>query len=90
MTCCSPRAPRATVSDEVFANLNDRGEGPVDGFEQNRLRLALGANFVGGVRLEGGYEWQRAAQRSGSDIDRHVFFLTFSGNPARYRERVGG
>ena len=25
-----------TASEEVFVNLTDKGEGPVDGFEQNR------------------------------------------------------
>ena len=78
------------ASEEVFANLNDRGEGPVHGLEQSRLRLAAGANLVAGIRIEAGYEWHLSKGRSREDIHRRVFFIEFSGNPIRYRERVGG
>ena len=66
------------ISDEVFTNLNDRGAGPVSGFEQNRLRLAAGARFLGRLRAESGYEWQYAESRTGSAVNRHVFFIELS------------
>jgi hypothetical protein len=63
------------LSDEVFANLNDRGEGPVHGFEQNRLRAAVGSRLFGRVRAETGYEWQYVDRRSGGFVNRHVFLI---------------
>jgi hypothetical protein len=77
------------VSNEVFANLNDRGSGPVYGFEQNRLGLASGKTIVPGIRAEFGYEWQHSAGRDREDIERHVFFLTLSGAPQTFREGRG-
>jgi hypothetical protein len=66
------------ASDEIFVNLNDDDEGPVDGFEQNRLRLGVGRHFFGRLRVEGGYEFQYAKRRSQPDALRHVVFLEFS------------
>lgn len=65
------------VSDEVFANVNDRGEGPVSGFEQNRLRFAVGG-ILGRLRAESGYEWQYVESRTGPARNVHVFFVEFS------------
>ena len=59
----------------LFTNLNDRGEGPVDGFEQNRLRAAIGSRLFGRIRAETGYEWQYADRRSGGFVNRHVFLI---------------
>jgi len=66
------------ASDEVFANLNDDDEGPVDGFEQNRLRLGVGRHVFGRLRVEGGYEFQYARRRTNPNEFRHVVFLEFS------------
>ena len=66
------------ISDEVFSNMNDRGEGPVDGFEQNRLRGAVGSRLFGRIRAESGYEWQYADRRSGGFENRHVLFIEFA------------
>jgi len=66
------------ASDEVFANLNDDDEGPVDGFEQNRIRLGVGRHFFGRLRVEGGYEFHYAKRRSNPNEFRHVAFLEFS------------
>jgi hypothetical protein len=66
------------ASDEIFANLNDDDEGPVDGFEQNRLRLGVGRHFFGRLRVEGGYEFHYAKRRSNPNEFRHVAFLEFS------------
>ena len=65
------------LSDAVFANLNDEGEGPVYGFEQNRLRFALGAQFFERLRVEGGYEYQYVTSRSG-DTNTHTFVIEVS------------
>jgi hypothetical protein len=65
------------LSDEAFANLNDRSAGPVSGFEQNRLRAAVGVRFLGRVRAESGYEWQYAERRDARAVNRHVFFVSF-------------
>jgi hypothetical protein len=66
------------ASDEIFANLNDDDEGPVDGFEQNRLRLGVGRHVFGRLRVEGGYEFQYARRRTNPNEFRHVVFLEFS------------
>ena len=65
------------VSEEVFVNLNDDDEGPVEGFEQNRLRLGLGRR-LGRLRVEGGYEFQYARRRADPNVFRHIVFLEFS------------
>jgi hypothetical protein len=68
----------AALSDEVLANLNGRGAGPVYGFEQNRLRFAVGARFFERLRVESGYEFQIVESRSsGTSID-NVFLVEFS------------
>ena len=66
------------VSNEVFVNLDDRGEGPVSGFEQNRLRFAVGGPLHRRLRVESGYEWQYVERRSNEPQHRHVFFVEFS------------
>jgi hypothetical protein len=67
------------LSDEIFTNLNDQGSGPVDGFEQNRLRVAVGGvRFLRRRRAECGYEWQHALGRSRLVENRHVFLIEFS------------
>ena len=66
------------ASEEVFVNLNDDDAGPLDGFEQNRLRLGLGRRFFGRLRAEGGYEFQYARRRADPGVFRHVFFLELS------------
>jgi len=66
------------ASEEVFVNLNDDDEGPVDGFEQSRLRLGVGRHLFGRLRVEGGYEFQYAKRRTSPNEFRHVAFLEFS------------
>jgi hypothetical protein len=66
------------ASDEVFVNLNDDDEGPLDGFEQNHLRLGVGRHVFGRLRVEGGYEFQYVRRRSDPNEFRHVVFLQFS------------
>ncbi len=66
------------ASDQVFVNINDDDQGPVEGFEQNRFRLGVGRHVFGRLRVEGGYEFQYARRRSNPDEFRHVAFLEFS------------
>lgn len=68
------------ASEEVFANLNDKGEGPVDGFEQNRVRAGAGWRF-GKARVEAGYEWQYGRRRGAPWLHRHVLFVEFTYSP---------
>jgi hypothetical protein len=76
------------ASEEIFANLNDGGEGPVDGFEQNRLRLGIGRYVFPRLRVEGGYEFQFARRRANPDEFRHVLFLEFSLSTGHRRGNV--
>ena len=66
------------ISDEVLANVNDRGEGPTYGFEQNRLRFALGGRFWDRLRVESGYEYQYVVSRSGPATNTHTFIIELS------------
>jgi hypothetical protein len=69
-----------TASEEVFVNLNDKGEGPVGGFEQNRVRAGAGWR-LGRARVEAGYEWQYGRRRSEPWLHRHVVFVEFTFSP---------
>ncbi len=69
-----------SASEEVFVNLNDQGEGPVDGFEQNRVRAGAGWQ-LGKARVEAGYEWQYGRRRSAPWLHRHVLFVEFTFSP---------
>ena len=66
------------ISDEVLTNINNQGEGPISGFEQNRLRAAIGTRLLGRLRVESGYEWQYAERRNRSSVNRHVFVVELS------------
>ncbi len=77
------------LSDEIFANVNDRGSGPPSGFEQNRLRTTIGRYVVPGIRAEFGYDWQISAGRDRDEVHRHVLFVNFFAMPARYRAGRG-
>jgi hypothetical protein len=68
----------AAISDEVMANLNDYGTGPVSGLEQNRLRFAVGVPFLERLRVESGYEWQYIERRDSSARHFHVFVVEFT------------
>ncbi len=70
-------------SNEVFVNLNSKGEGPVDGFEQNRISGALGVHLGVHLRMEAGYMWRYKDQRDKTNRSDHVitvrFFINTSG-----------
>ena len=66
------------LSNEVFANMNERSEGPGQGFEQNRLRFALGGEPLKWLKVESGYEYQYSESRSGIGTNIHMYFVEFS------------
>ena len=72
-----PSSLYLAASDEIFLNLNDRGEGPSQGFEQNRVRAALGWTWQR-ARVETAYEWHINAGRGRSNQDLHVFAIELS------------
>jgi hypothetical protein len=66
------------ISNEVLTNLNEQDSGPSAGFDQNRLRFALGVRFLERLRIETGYEWQTLGSSSGEISHAHVFVVEFS------------
>jgi len=78
-----------TVSNEIFVNLNDRGSGPPQGFEQNRLRVAPGYAIMPGLRVEFGYEWHLVGRREQATDTRHVLFINLMAAPEDYRAGRG-
>jgi hypothetical protein len=72
-------SPWALVgSEEVFVNLNSQGEGPVGGFEQNRLYGGLGFRVTEQLRLEGGYQWEYKENRGSESENVHAILVGFS------------
>ncbi len=63
------------ASNEVFVNLNDKHEGPVHGYEQNRLFAGIGVRLGRYMRAELGYLWRNEDTRSSSQND-HVINLS--------------
>lgn len=61
-------------ANEVFVNLNDRGQGPKQGFEQNRLGAGLGFHLGPHVRAEVGYQWRYLDGRS-ADRNDHILAI---------------
>ena len=56
----------------VRFNLDNKGEGPVSGFEQSRIYAALGRHFGDYVQFECGYLWRYEEERSGIDRNDHA------------------
>jgi hypothetical protein len=63
-------------SEAARFNLNDQGEGPVQGFEQNRIYFGVGYR-TGIARIEFGYLWRYELSRSGPDTSDHVLRFQF-------------
>ncbi len=68
-------------------NLDNKGQGPVSGFEQSRIYAALGRHFGDRVQGEFGYLWRYERERTSEDKSDHVlhFQLVFNNRvkPAR-------
>jgi len=56
-----------SASEEARFNLENKGSGPVAGFEQSRAYLGLGRHTDEAVRLELGFLWRYERERQGPD-----------------------
>ena len=65
------------ASEAVRFNLDDKGEGPVEGFEQNRLYFGMGFAISDRLNLETGYLWRYERQRVGENLSDHVIRVQF-------------
>jgi hypothetical protein len=65
------------VTNEIFFNLNDQGEGPVLGFEEDRLFGGVGYHFGPHLRAEMGYMWRPARSRTGPTVSNHIAAVNF-------------
>ena len=61
-----------TSFGELRFNLDDKGEGPVDDFEQSRIFAGLGRHLGDRVLLEAGYLWRYKRERTGADGSDHA------------------
>lgn len=59
----------------VRFNLDDKGVGPVSGFEQSRIFGGLGRHIGRHVQFEFGYLWRYERKRVGSDLSDHAIHL---------------
>ena len=59
----------------VRFNLDDKGEGPVGGFEQIRLYAALGHQLSEHTEVELGYLWRYENKRFGPSLSDHAIHL---------------
>lgn len=76
-------------SEAVRFNLNDGGEGPVQGFEQNRMYFGVGRK-VGNAMLEFGYLWRYQRNRDAPAASDHVLrFQILFDTIGRHRNLAG-
>jgi hypothetical protein len=59
----------------VRFNLDDKGSGPVAGFEQSRIYAGLGRHIGERIQFEVGYLWRYEEERSGDDLNDHAIRL---------------
>ena len=59
----------------VRFNLDDKGRGPISGFEQLRLYSGIGRNFDEHVQVEFGYLWRYEDKRSNRSLSDHSLHL---------------
>jgi hypothetical protein len=69
-------------------NLDDKGQGPVSGFEQSRIYADLGRHFGDRIQFEVGYLWRYEEKRTGDDRSDHAihFLLVFNTKGKRIRK----
>jgi hypothetical protein len=72
----------------VRFNLDDKGEGPVSGFEQSRIYAGLGRHFGERIQFEVGYLWRYEEKRTGDDLSDHAihFKLVFNTKGKRIKK----
>ena len=56
-------------------NLDEKGEGPVSGFEQGRVSAGLGRHIGEHIQFEVSYLWRYEEKRSGADLNQHAIHL---------------
>lgn len=56
----------------IRVNLDNKGQGPVSGFEQSRISAALGRHINDRVQFEAGYLWRYELGRDGADRNDHA------------------
>jgi hypothetical protein len=61
----------------VRFNLDDKGEGPVSGFEQLRLYAGIGRSLNDHVQVEFGYLWRYEEKRVRESLTDHALHLQF-------------
>lgn len=66
-----------TASNEIFFNLNDQGEGPPLGFEEDRLFAGVGYHFGRHLRAEMGYMWRPSRSRGQPTLSSHIIAVNF-------------
>jgi hypothetical protein len=69
-------------------NLDNKGEGPVSGFEQSRIYTALGRHIGDHTLFEVGYLWRYEEERDGNDENDHAihFQLVFNTKGKRIKK----
>jgi hypothetical protein len=65
------------ASNEIFFNLNDQGEGPVLGFEQDRLWAGVGYHFGPHLRAELGFMWRPERRRNAPTVSDQIVAVSF-------------
>jgi hypothetical protein len=65
------------ASEAIGFNLVDKGQGPVGGFEQNQVYVAIGFRWGKYTRIETGYLWKYERRRERADASDHVIRLRF-------------
>ena len=73
----SDTAAYLTASNEIFFNLNDQGEGPPLGFEEDRLFAGVGYHFGPHLRAETGYMWRPSRSRGNPTLSSHIVAVNF-------------
>lgn len=79
-----------SFSEAARFNLVSKGEGPVSGFEQNRVYAGLGFNASKYARIELGYLWRYERERDKPDKSDHVIRLQFLFSTTGYHPSHGG
>ena len=73
--------------NEIFFNATKHDEGPVKGFEQNRLVAAVGFHFGDYQRAEIGYMWRPERRRGADTASDHIVAVSLMFRTAKKFER---
>ena len=72
----------------IRLNLDEKGQGPVSGFEQSRIFVGLGRHIGERIQFEGGYLWQYERERDAENRSNHVIrlFIVFNTKAKRIKK----